>query len=1091
MLVDEKDTQAVCIFSTRNLRHNVEVLRKLAPKSELMIMVKGDGYGLGTTEVGERLDGLVDYFGVAKIGEAMTLSEYVHKTPIALVYGPQSLNELRLAVKKGFIVTFHRPEHIEWLKVIEAELEQEYPDKKIKAFFGIDTGHGREGFALEHALVAYEALSKNKLIEGSVSIQSHLSNAENPKNPKNREQIEIFDAFVKQIREKHPKKEIKTSLCNSAATVAFPEAQGSVVRIGALCYGFSSFANEGEKKERSAEALGFKPVVSLHAPITNILEPEKAREINYSLITIPKNSRIGVVAAGYFECFPHASAVQETRSVLVREKLCPVIPTANMDAVFIDLGPCGKAADIGDMATLFGHWPTLRSVADSVHTLPHVLMTGIGRSNLKKIWDDKVSGPDEKDVYEANASANSSYAQLQGISDPESQIISIKNIPKTTLFTALFNRAECPQLGLRIYGHHPSTSFPVPMTEDLAGQIIEQHGLRFYPASHFENRGPGCIVYINAEGLEQIGGRHLFFSLEGDYLNAEDYDRVNGKGAAREVVRAIRSGQQSPENEKNEHYLKKYNDGIAYRKKNLFGEFISPVFDDVYNRIVKGFAAVDPYLATMGGIEDDFLNQVCSLLNAGNNGTSRVAGGFGSKLLALYEICGKDPLKTAAVIWHAGELSSAVEVIDAVLAFEKTGKVTIPSDKIDAIVRNVQRRNDRCPMIVPDPDTQKWRDDPVAYTAEEKFGAGSVDIVRRIVDAYVLLDFPETPTDNKVRVLAINSMCPCFEDFGRGALREGVDASIFKLFGNEKKLRNLRGMQLGFLYDICGQESTRAAMILWDHRHLEDSHNMNFDLLGAYLNGGRDVPTREDIDAILRAVQERHPKIYKIVSDDIPVGREILEGKRNFQRAFPSYVGAMFGKAGYYRSVGSAIKFFKGAFSDVSPEIADILKKTATAYAQIGPYRKTMDNLAIDGDGNEVAIDALRGISDFASESAIGHKKFSPEYLKILQQIPEGVDEHEQVRAHTKTFFDLCDRSPLKMAAVIWAYREMEGFGRECKNIQTIFACMNGKKPPDCCLDAIDAIVCSVQKENPDCPKIVPENAQRSAEKSLLCRYSP
>ena len=60
-------------FNSKALRHNAAMVRRLAPESAILAMVKANGYGHGADWVADQLRGIVDGFAVARHSEALTL----------------------------------------------------------------------------------------------------------------------------------------------------------------------------------------------------------------------------------------------------------------------------------------------------------------------------------------------------------------------------------------------------------------------------------------------------------------------------------------------------------------------------------------------------------------------------------------------------------------------------------------------------------------------------------------------------------------------------------------------------------------------------------------------------------------------------------------------------------------------------------------------------------------------------------------------------------------------------------------------------------------------------------------------------------
>src|ERR1700727_2773336 len=84
------------------LRNNLTVLRRLAPKSRVMAVIKADA------------------LAVARLGEALTLREAGIKAPIVLLEGVLDREQLDAAVAADLELVVHSSEQLELLKAAPA-----------------------------------------------------------------------------------------------------------------------------------------------------------------------------------------------------------------------------------------------------------------------------------------------------------------------------------------------------------------------------------------------------------------------------------------------------------------------------------------------------------------------------------------------------------------------------------------------------------------------------------------------------------------------------------------------------------------------------------------------------------------------------------------------------------------------------------------------------------------------------------------------------------------------------------------------------------------------------------------------------------
>ena len=69
------------------LRHNMRLIKSLAPKSKICAVVKANAYGQGIRAVIKNLEDQVEAFGVARIKEALTIQESGYAGKILLLEG--------------------------------------------------------------------------------------------------------------------------------------------------------------------------------------------------------------------------------------------------------------------------------------------------------------------------------------------------------------------------------------------------------------------------------------------------------------------------------------------------------------------------------------------------------------------------------------------------------------------------------------------------------------------------------------------------------------------------------------------------------------------------------------------------------------------------------------------------------------------------------------------------------------------------------------------------------------------------------------------------------------------------------------------
>jgi alanine racemase len=351
------------VLSAQNLLHNLSVIRQQAPHAKIIAMVKANAYGHGLRSVSRRLESEVDLLGVASIDEALALRQTGIKTPVLLMEGVFTENELEEAARENFHVVFHNREQLQWLN---------NNSQKIHAWLKVDTGMGRLGFDLVEAEKIYQQLVQHPNVEKPVRIISHFACADEPEHLLNQRQIKLFEAFILRL-------ETEYSLCNTAGIFTFPEQHYDFVRPGISLYGASPFDN------KTGLDLGLKPVMTLQTKLIAVKKQSKGSFLGYGArFVCPEDMLVGVAACGYGDGYPRSA--KDGTPVLLNGIRTQVLGRISMDMMAIDLRSC-PAAKIDDPVILWGDGLPIEEVARFTDQVSYDLLTGM-QNRVKFEWTD-------------------------------------------------------------------------------------------------------------------------------------------------------------------------------------------------------------------------------------------------------------------------------------------------------------------------------------------------------------------------------------------------------------------------------------------------------------------------------------------------------------------------------------------------------------------------------------------------------------------------------------------------------------------------------------------------------------------------------
>ncbi|BDH47542.1 alanine racemase [Salmonella enterica subsp. enterica serovar Choleraesuis] len=344
---------ATVVINCQALRHNFQQLRKQAPDSRLVAVVKANAYGHGALETARELPE-ADAFGVARIEEALRLREGGIDQSIMLLEGFFNASDLPVIAKENFQTAVHSVEQLEALE--QAELSQ-----PVAVWMKLDTGMHRLGVLPEDAQEFYERLSRCKNVRQPVNIVSHFARADELEEDATEKQLAAFNAFCAD------KPGLK-SIAASGGLLFWPQSHFDTVRPGIILYGVSPL--EGKPW---GQDLGFEPVMTLTSSLIAVRQHKAGEPVGYGgTWTSERDTRLGVIAIGYGDGYPRAAP--SGTPILVNGREVPLVGRVAMDMICVDLGP--DATDkAGDPAVMWGPELPVERIAEVTKVSAYELIT--------------------------------------------------------------------------------------------------------------------------------------------------------------------------------------------------------------------------------------------------------------------------------------------------------------------------------------------------------------------------------------------------------------------------------------------------------------------------------------------------------------------------------------------------------------------------------------------------------------------------------------------------------------------------------------------------------------------------------------------
>jgi len=353
---------AVLEVSRAAIAHNYDAISRAVPGSEVMGVVKADGYGHGAVEVARVLsEAGARTVGVASCDEAVELRQHLgfplERLQVVVLGGVADPEEAAACEIWGLTPVIHDLEQFCWLET--AGFTGRFWAK-------IDTGMSRLGLRDLNAFRQC-VTDARRLPE---YLMSHLACADDRDHPLNTEQ---WSRFVGEL-ERWPEG-VSGSLLNSAGVANFSDWGLGVVRPGIGIYGGSGELNE---------TLGLRRASVLRARVKQVRLVRAGRTVSYGAThQFLRDSRIAVLGIGYADGMPwHLSGVGR---VSFGGELCPIVGRVCMDYTMVDVS--GTEVEPGDMVEVWGGIDGLDEVAEMAGTIGYELLTRLG-SRVRRVYVD-------------------------------------------------------------------------------------------------------------------------------------------------------------------------------------------------------------------------------------------------------------------------------------------------------------------------------------------------------------------------------------------------------------------------------------------------------------------------------------------------------------------------------------------------------------------------------------------------------------------------------------------------------------------------------------------------------------------------------
>lgn len=338
------------------LAHNLNQVRKLAPHSRVMAIVKNDAYGHGLIPVASALMN-ADAFGVASLEEGIALREAGIKKPIVLLCAFLHRSDLKTLVHYDLEIVIYDEMQLTLLR----ENSLAHP---INVWLKVDTGMHRLGFSPANVFAVYKTLIDCPGVKKPIHLLTHLADADVPDKLTTLAQLSCFQETTAELP--GPK-----SIANSAGILVWPQTHVDWVRPGILLYGISPLDG------KVGADFNLRPVMTFVSELITIRKLRAGESVGYGgTWTAPEDMQIGVVGCGYGDGYPRHA--RNGTPVLVNDMICPLIGRVSMNMIIVDLRP-NPQAKVGDQVVLWGKGLPAEKVAAAAETIAYELFCRVSK----------------------------------------------------------------------------------------------------------------------------------------------------------------------------------------------------------------------------------------------------------------------------------------------------------------------------------------------------------------------------------------------------------------------------------------------------------------------------------------------------------------------------------------------------------------------------------------------------------------------------------------------------------------------------------------------------------------------------------------
>lgn len=369
--------EIVAEIHLERLRHNLHQFQQHIRPSQIIAVVKANGYGHGAVQVARVcIEEGVTLLAVATVDEAIELREAEIETPV-IIFGKIWANQVDALYAYNLQPVIASKDDFRLLSTTATE-EQ----RTLNVHLEIDTGMGRVGVLPDEALKVVKQI-RDDVYLNLVGVMSHFATADTIGDELARLQHQRFSEVRQQIIQIFDNQNLpEFHLANSAGTLNLDNVHYDWVRLGLSMYGIPP-------SDEYDLPIDIRPLMQLKTRIGYVRNLPMGWTVGYgATYQVKEHSTICFCPGGYEDGIPRRYG--NSGEVLIHGKRFPIVGNVSMDSFLVDVRD--EPVQVGDEVVILGSQGneviTSWDIAKKLGVIPYEVVCGISTRVRRQYIDN-------------------------------------------------------------------------------------------------------------------------------------------------------------------------------------------------------------------------------------------------------------------------------------------------------------------------------------------------------------------------------------------------------------------------------------------------------------------------------------------------------------------------------------------------------------------------------------------------------------------------------------------------------------------------------------------------------------------------------